>query len=131
MLGRGRPFVVELLNPKFLEVTEEMLIAIEQAVNEASGGDIQVRDLQLGEKEDVAVNLKKGESDKRKQYTALCICSRPLTEEDFRKISQISNLKIDQKTPIRVLHRLVFCKSLLGFIVCFVLFNEVYEICSA
>jgi tRNA pseudouridine synthase 10 len=105
MLGRGRPFVVELENPKSLVVSEQTLIDIEKEIVQNSGGDVAVRDLQLGPKDEVAFNLKEGEADKRKRYSALCICSRPLTDDDLQRIASIQDLRIDQKTPIRVLHR--------------------------
>lgn len=107
MLGRGRPFVVELENPKFLTVNEQTLIDIENDVKINSGGDVVVRDLQLGLKDEVAANLKEGEADKRKRYSALCICSRPLTDDDLQRIGCVKDLQINQKTPIRVLHRFV------------------------
>lgn len=107
MLGRGRPFVLELLSPAVLNISDIILQLIEKEVLNLSNGDIQIRDLQLGDKEEVALNLKEGESSKRKKYSAFCICSRELTEQDLQKIHDIVDLVIYQKTPIRVLHRQV------------------------
>jgi tRNA pseudouridine synthase 10 len=51
--------------------------------------------------------LKDGEDQKRKTYMALCIApSRPfVSTKDLKKLSGMKNLELQQKTPIRVLHR--------------------------
>ncbi|WJX20948.1 tRNA pseudouridine(55) synthase [Trifolium repens] len=40
-----------------------------------------------------------------KQYAALVWISRPLKDEDFQHVSSVKDLKVLQRTPIRVLHR--------------------------
>ncbi|RWS28935.1 putative tRNA pseudouridine synthase Pus10-like protein [Leptotrombidium deliense] len=104
MLGRGRPFVVELIEPAFVNISEDVLNKIENAINKSSG-DVAVHDLQLSTKDDVNYNLKQGEENKTKEYAALCCFDRSLTEDDLNKIENIHELEIHQKTPIRVLHR--------------------------
>jgi tRNA pseudouridine synthase 10 len=47
MLGQGRPFYLELINPKRLTVTQEDMNRLMQIINEKSQGKIEVRDLQL------------------------------------------------------------------------------------
>jgi hypothetical protein len=43
---------------------------------------------------------------KRKTYLALCISpSKPFTAADLDKLASIKDLELQQKTPIRVLHR--------------------------
>jgi tRNA pseudouridine synthase 10 len=51
--------------------------------------------------------LKDGEDQKRKTYMALCIApSRPFVSiKDLEKLSEMKNLELQQKTPIRMLHR--------------------------
>lgn len=51
--------------------------------------------------------IKEGEDQKRKTYIALCIAPTPphVSNEDLQELSKIKNLKLMQKTPIRVLHR--------------------------
>ena len=51
--------------------------------------------------------LKEGEDQKTKTYTALCNLPPdfPYSPDIAKKIESISNLELDQRTPIRVLHR--------------------------
>lgn len=107
MLGRGRPFVFRLIDPKYLEQCESnnVLKMVQEHVNTKHGNKIQVRDLQFVTKNDVDKNMKDGEEDKTKEYKALCCCSRELNDADLEMINSLSDFKIEQKTPIRVLHR--------------------------
>lgn len=67
---------------------------------------ISVRDLQLMTKDQLGP-LKEGEEEKTKVYSALCVTldGLPLTVEDLEKMNSVSELVINQKTPLRVLHR--------------------------
>lgn len=106
MLGRGRPFAIKLHNPKDLEKYNEVTLGlIEKFVNEKHRGKVGVRDLQLVSKQDVSKNLSEGQEAKKKAYRALCCCSRKLTNDDIRRINNLSEVCLSQKTPIRVLHR--------------------------
>lgn len=49
--------------------------------------------------------LKEGEEEKRKIYTAVCVVGKTLTEGDLNKLNNMTDVKLSQKTPIRVLHR--------------------------
>jgi tRNA U54 and U55 pseudouridine synthase Pus10 len=51
------------------------------------------------------MNLKAGEEKKTKRYMALCICSDPIESRSLEQLSNIKDLTLSQKTPIRVLHR--------------------------
>ncbi|CAG2121602.1 unnamed protein product, partial [Medioppia subpectinata] len=66
--------------------------------------DVGVRDLQIVSKNDIQL-LKEGENEKTKTYRALCCLSRALTDADIELLSKCESFAIDQKTPIRVLHR--------------------------
>ncbi|CAL1296093.1 unnamed protein product [Larinioides sclopetarius] len=103
MLGDGRPFVLELLNPRRLEWSDEEIKAIEEEINKSSDL-IAVKNLQVISKLDTLL-LKEGEELKRKNYTALCLVERTLSPEDVKKLESLKDLKLNQKTPIRVLHR--------------------------
>ncbi|XP_076442990.1 tRNA pseudouridine synthase Pus10-like isoform X2 [Babylonia areolata] len=103
MLGLGRPFVVELINPHRIKFSPEDLKAIQKETN-AKTDSIGIRDLQIVTREDVG-KLKEGEEDKSKMYTALCWCERPLTSQDTQTLDSTKDLVLYQKTPIRVLHR--------------------------
>lgn len=50
-------------------------------------------------------NIKFGEENKTKEYIALCRSKTELSEELIENINKIEKLDIEQKTPIRVLHR--------------------------
>ncbi|XP_053388289.1 tRNA pseudouridine synthase Pus10-like [Mercenaria mercenaria] len=103
MLGNGRPFVLELVNPRRREFTQEQMAVMQEVLN-ASTKDIKCRDLQIVSKEDTDI-LKEGEIDKVKKYSALCWSKLPVTDEHLNTLSSIKDLTILQKTPIRVLHR--------------------------
>lgn len=103
MLGTGRPFVLEVLNPRRSVWSLDEIRAIENEIN-GNTKDIAVRDLQIVSKSDTQY-LKEGEEMKRKSYSALCIVKKQLTEADLEKLKLTKDLKINQKTPLRVLHR--------------------------
>lgn len=103
MLGSGRPFVLEFINPKVFEITSEILKEIQMEINNKTD-DILVRDLQMINKDDVQ-KLKEGEEEKKKSYCAKCCINRKLTSFDIEKLCSIKDLTLKQKTPIRVLHR--------------------------
>ena len=46
MLGRGRPFMFELVNPRRVHLSQQEVSDIETAINESSK-DVFVRDLQV------------------------------------------------------------------------------------
>ncbi|XP_014768473.1 tRNA pseudouridine synthase Pus10 [Octopus bimaculoides] len=103
MLGNGRPFVIELINSKRSNFTAEDFVEMKNKINESTKS-IFVRDLQAVSREEIG-NLKEGEIDKTKSYSALCWSQKPLTEEQLSALSTYKDLAILQKTPIRVLHR--------------------------
>ena len=105
MLGSGRPFLVELVNPVSLEVDKSLFSQIKNEIKTSSNNTVNVKDLQIGEKEDITRYLKQGEMEKRKVYKALCVSTRAISEEDVEKIAKIKDLRIEQETPMRVLHR--------------------------
>lgn len=102
MLGKGRPFVVEMGDPHRVRLTPEDLAEIQQEINKSA--DVKVRDLQIVEKNDIN-KLKEGEIEKTKTYSALCWSKEPLSQEQLQKLQEVKDLVIYQKTPIRVLHR--------------------------
>lgn len=105
MLGDGRPFVVELTKVKCLHSIDDILMEKMENYLNNKWSELKVQDLQISSKQDVKQNLKEGETEKTKVYTALCCIDRQLKEDDLKKLDKINSLQIDQKTPIRVLHR--------------------------
>jgi len=102
-LGKGRPFVLQFINPKRSCFTKEHLKKMENEVN-SSTEEVAIRDFQLGMK-DALDRLKEGEEEKQKTYSALCYTARPLSQTDVDKLNQMKDVVLKQKTPIRVLHR--------------------------
>lgn len=104
MLGSGRPFVFKITDP-IEQYNNESMMKIEKFINDKYKNQIAINSLQIVSKESVTKFMRDGEEGKNKLYKALCCCSRTLTQEDFDRLSSIKDLYINQKTPIRVLHR--------------------------
>jgi len=100
MLGRGRPFAIELVNPKRTKFSYEVLREIENDIN--TNPKVTVKHLQIIDKDELK-ELKAGEASKIKVYKALCYVKGELP--DIEKLKNCAPLEILQHTPIRVLHR--------------------------
>ena len=105
MLGSGRPFILELHNPKKAHVSDEDIYRIQKKINENTTL-IQVHDLQRVSRKDTDI-LKEGEEHKRKTYRCVVCFSKPLDPSKFSILDDYVNreFELDQDTPIRVLHR--------------------------
>jgi len=106
MLGNGRPFIIELRDPKIRRID---LDEIQQRVNKSNRKKVRIQDLQYSEKKEV-INLKAGAENSRKVYKATGETNEKFTKEQFEKKLEnlklrIENQKIKQQTPIRVSHR--------------------------
>ncbi|XP_029793290.1 putative tRNA pseudouridine synthase Pus10 isoform X4 [Suricata suricatta] len=102
-LGNGRPFAIELVNPHRVHFTSQEIKELQQKINNSSN-KIQVRDLQLVTREAIG-HMKEGEEEKTKSYSALIWTNKAIQKKDIEFLNDIKDLKIDQKTPLRVLHR--------------------------
>ncbi|GAX78198.1 hypothetical protein CEUSTIGMA_g5640.t1 [Chlamydomonas eustigma] len=103
MLGEGRPFVLEILQPKRDHPPQDKLRAVEE---ELAAADHGARAVQLTPCNRAAVDrIKEAEETKQKTYEVLCWAERPLTGENVTSLLQISDLELHQDTPLRVLHR--------------------------
>jgi tRNA pseudouridine synthase 10 len=101
MLGRGRPFVIEITKPRkrFLNLKK-----IEQLVNAYGRDKVQVSNLRFADK-DVVRRLKKGEST-QKEYRVTMEFENKITPKDLRLLEKkLSDTLISQRTPLRVMHR--------------------------
>jgi hypothetical protein len=103
MLGQGRPFLVEISNPKLRFQPCRDIKQIEEEINNNTNL-IKVKNLGVTDKSYYGV-IKKYEDSKQKLYTCLVYSSRIITNDDIEKINTIKDLTIIQKTPIRVMHR--------------------------
>ncbi|GLE01993.1 hypothetical protein PINS_up010831 [Pythium insidiosum] len=104
MLGNGRPFILELLDAKKGTLSSEELEALQDAVNRQNDGVVEIREVRPSTKEYFA-NLQAGADSKRKTYCCVVWSARELTPEAIAPIDAIQDLVIQQKTPVRVLHR--------------------------
>ena len=106
MLGKGRPFVLELRNPKIRDIN---LIKIEKRVNKINRKKIKIRDLRYTNKKEV-ISLKAESKNIRKVYRALVTTKNKLSKEIFEeKVNELKtifeNQELKQRTPYRVSHR--------------------------
>ncbi|MFX1311615.1 MAG: tRNA pseudouridine(54/55) synthase Pus10 [Promethearchaeota archaeon] len=106
MLGTGRPFILELRNPKMRNLD---LVKIEKKINKKNKKRIRVNDLRYSNKKEVIL-LKAESINIRKIYRALVNSqvklSKELFEEKVNELKQtFENQEIKQRTPFRVSHR--------------------------
>ena len=101
MLGSGRPFIVEIAKPKKRSID---LKQIEQAINMAGAGKVEVSELHFASKDDVR-NLKRGENA-QKEYRLLAEFQNEVTGDQLRMLEEkLTGAMIRQRTPLRVVHR--------------------------
>jgi hypothetical protein len=103
MLGSGRPFIMEIVNPKLKTIPLQDIGEIEKNIN-CNTKLIKVKNLSICDKSYYAV-LKKYEDSKQKFYTCLVCTEKVISNEELEKLNQITDLNVVQKTPIRVMHR--------------------------
>lgn len=101
MLGRGRPFVIEVKKPKKRNID---LKELENAINEYAKGKVKVLNLRFADRE--AVRKLKGMEEAQKIYRVIVKFDREITDEEICKLEkELTGATIYQRTPIRVLHR--------------------------
>lgn len=101
----GRPFAVELLNPRMTNITNELLTHLTDNINESTKQVQITSNLKVLSRFDLK-KLKEGENVKTKFYRALCVC-RGMGGDlpQLEHLNKMENIKIIQRTPVRVLHR--------------------------
>ncbi|WP_456371513.1 tRNA pseudouridine(54/55) synthase Pus10 [Methanocaldococcus sp.] len=98
MLGDGRPFVLEIKEPKIRKID---LNKLAEEVNK--DGRVEILNLEFGKREDKVI-IKN--TPHKKTYRALVECSEKINEEELKLLEkELENRTIYQKTPKRVLHR--------------------------
>ncbi|KAJ3297689.1 putative tRNA pseudouridine synthase Pus10 [Rhizoclosmatium sp. JEL0117] len=102
MLGSGRPFYMELVNPKKLDISQNQVRIAQEQINKTREGKIRVAHLQLVEKDETK-HLKNSASTKRKSYSTLIQLSKPVTLHQLNELSNMKDLALKQQTPIRVM----------------------------
>ncbi|KAI9326714.1 hypothetical protein BDR26DRAFT_843438 [Obelidium mucronatum] len=101
MLGTGRPFFFEVVNPRILDATKQEIIELEKKVNESCAGKVHIRYLQIVSKSDTR-HLKDSAATKKKSYTTLIKLSSPVSLLQLQQVSDIKELQLKQQTPVRV-----------------------------
>lgn len=109
MLGSGRPFLLQVNDPRRVPQTQAEVVALEAAINAATGlnagGDVKVTCLRLSDRAMVK-KMHEGAEAKQKLYTCLVWARATLSNEELRaKLEARTELTVLQKTPVRVLHR--------------------------
>ncbi|MFB6227807.1 MAG: tRNA pseudouridine(54/55) synthase Pus10 [Halobacteriales archaeon] len=100
MLGEGRPFVVEVSNPR---TRSPDVAALETEINETADGNAEVRSLELATYEMVE---RVKELDANKTYRAEVAFSEPVAAADLESaLEELNGTTIHQDTPKRVNHR--------------------------
>lgn len=105
MLGQGRPFILEMANPKKVDtpLSDDKIC---EEIKKESSGKVVVNKLWKVDGPSACNALKIGEETKSKVYRAVVYSSLPLSSDILEKINSARGpLMVDQKTPIRVLHR--------------------------
>ncbi|XP_043272714.1 tRNA pseudouridine synthase Pus10 isoform X2 [Venturia canescens] len=101
----GRPFAVELVNPKITIINDEQLEAVVRNVNESTNMVKLTTKLKFLDTSDLK-RLKEGENTKTKVYRALCTFKNASKKSiNLEKLNALKDVDIVQKTPLRVLHR--------------------------
>lgn len=106
MLGTGRPFILELRNPKIRNL---ILGKISRKVNKKYKNKVRIHDLKYSSKKEV-IKLKIEAKNSKKLYRAMVKSESKLSKNDFlQKINELKesfeNKQIHQRTPYRVSHR--------------------------
>lgn len=99
MLGSGRPFVLEIKEPKIRSIDLEEL---ENRVNQHAEGKVEVLNLKFVGKERRS-QIKTSSTDTYKVYRALVQTEEDVNSEDLESLKSLDVIK--QRTPIRVSHR--------------------------
>ncbi len=101
MLGRGRPFVIEVKKPKkrFID-----LHSLTKTINEKSQGKVEVSNLCFADK-DFVRKIKKNEAAE-KEYKVTMEFEKPVEDKCLSVLERsLVNTLVKQQTPRRVLHR--------------------------
>ena len=111
MLGSGRPFVLEIKEPKIRNLD---LAKMESEINEINEGKTAYHGLKLCERPRKA-EIKQSSPDTYKVYSAIVKCDEAYDENKLEELTKLNEIR--QQTPLRVLRRrtdMVRVKHVLG-----------------
>lgn len=102
MLGSGRPFVVEISEPR---MRQPDLTTLRDQINGSSMGKVQVGELELTTRKKLQM-LKVSASESVKEYDALIHTEQEIDDEALKMAEEtLRGTVLEQRTPIRVSHR--------------------------
>lgn len=99
MLGSGRPFVLEIKEPKIRNLD---LAKIEEEINKVNEGKTSYHNLHICERRRKA-EIKQSSPDTYKVYSALVKCDKAFDTDKLEELTKLD--EIHQQTPLRVLRR--------------------------
>ncbi|HEC94794.1 MAG TPA: tRNA pseudouridine(54/55) synthase Pus10 [Thermoplasmatales archaeon] len=100
MLGEGRPFVLEIKNPRVRSLD---LRVLEKKINEYAAGKVVVKNLRFTDKEEVK-RIKSASFPK--VYHVKVVAEKDIPEEKLNEVvHSLQGKIIQQLTPLRVAHR--------------------------
>jgi tRNA pseudouridine synthase 10 len=100
MLGKGRPFVLEIKNPKVRNLD---LSQLERKINIHGKGKIKVTNLRFSDRDEI---FRIKAADFRKKYHIVLIGEKIINKEKLKKAAQaLQDKTISQFTPLRVARR--------------------------
>lgn len=99
MLGSGRPFVLEIKEPKIRKIN---LKELEEQINEKNQGKTSYHNLRFVERSRKA-EIKVSSPDAYKVYKAIVSCQEEYDKDKLKELETLS--EINQQTPNRVLQR--------------------------
>ncbi len=99
MLGSGRPFVLEIKEPRIRNLD---LAKLENEINEINEGKTAYHNLHLCERPRKA-EIKQSSPDTYKVYQAIVECDEPFDTDKLDELTKLN--EIHQQTPVRVLRR--------------------------
>ena len=99
MLGSGRPFVLEIKEPKIRKLDLQKL---EEEINKINEGKTSYHNLHVCERKRKA-EIKQSSPDTYKVYSALVKCDEAFDKDKLDELTKLN--EIHQQTPLRVLRR--------------------------
>jgi tRNA pseudouridine synthase 10 len=102
MLGQGRPFVVEIGEPR---IRKPSLAELAETINKEATGKVEVHGLEMTNRHHLQ-QLKEDATSNVKEYAAIVETEQSVTEEMMTIVaSRFQGVTIEQRTPNRVSHR--------------------------
>ncbi len=100
MLGDGRPFILEIKNPKIRNID---LVKIEREINKSNKDKVEIGNLRFSDRNEI-IRIKNAKF--KKTYRIVLKGKKSINKEKLKKaVQQLRDNSISQFTPLRVAHR--------------------------